>query len=572
VTILNAEIRAIWVTPWDLDTPAKCDKIIEKMIAGHQNEILAEVRYRSDALYVPNKTNCTYPNPDPRCYILKNSDFDALEYLIEKASPLGISVQAWLVIMAASTIHTSLQPANHLYYQHPEWFTWGPNGRMKEAEGSMGIFIDPGIPQVQEYLVNVVRDIAINYPELDGIHLDYIRYPARQYGKNPTSLELYHNETDVDTPQAWQNWRRYQISHIVQRMYAEVKTISPKMQLTAAVIANYPEAYNDYAQDWKEWLDGGFIDRVYLMAYTVNDQTLDKILAKADSFNHKGQVVVGLRAWTESGTYPISKILSKLFLARDYGFAGDALFSYEGMNHNGYWGDLTSGFFKEDTSIPPLPKSTQHMIYGYVTDADSIPYAGATLRIAETGVETRSDINGFYAFTNMPEGTFHLDVESDITSLHLDNLAVTASKSVIKRNIPLIPPAVAVVVTKPPVLDTTSVAIAATPQDITKEEKVEKQVQANQDFTMYTITDTTGIIIVIRNPREQAISWYVEDTNGKVVFSKENKYNPGEIVENWGGNTAEGTELPTGIYKIVAVSGTDKEQIYRSVFLNRRTN
>jgi uncharacterized lipoprotein YddW (UPF0748 family) len=230
ITCLTAEIRAVWVTPWDLDTPAKCDKVIQTMKTAHQNQILAEVRYRSDAMYLPNRENCQYPNPDPRCYLLKNSSFDALAYLIEKAKPENIEVHAWLVIMAASTIHVDLQSSDHLYYQHPEWFTWGPNGRMREAEGSMGIFIDPGIPQVQEYLVNVIRDIVVNYPDLDGIHLDYIRYPGRQYGKNPTSLEIYLSGTDVDTPKAWQNWRREQINHVVERMYAEVKSLSPIIQ------------------------------------------------------------------------------------------------------------------------------------------------------------------------------------------------------------------------------------------------------------------------------------------------------------------------------------------------------
>lgn len=571
IVFAHAEVRAVWVTPWDLDTPAKCDKVIQKMKTAHQNQILAEVRYRSDALYIPNKTDNTYPNPDPRCYIVKDPSFDALQYLIDHAKPENIEVHAWLVIMAACTIHTSLQSRDHLYFQHPEWFTWGTNGRMREAEGSMGIFIDPGIPQVQEYLVNVVRDIVVNYPELDGIHLDYIRYPGRQYGKNPTAVELYRNETDVDTPQAWQNWRRQQINHIVERMYAEIKSLSPGMQLTAAVIANYSEAYNDYAQDWKQWLDGGYIDRVYLMAYTVNDLTMDKLLQKTLSFNHKDKTVIGLRAWVESGYYPISKILSKLYLVRDYGFAGNALFSFQGLCQNGYWNDLIEGYYTKDADIPSLPTQTQNIIFGYVTDTDSIPYASATLRINETGVETRSDINGYYAFTNLPEGYFHMDVETDGITMHLDNLKVDNSKPVTKQNIVLKPETVASL-PAPAVADTMSVSLVSGGTDKQTEAELISKPESILDFTINTLADTAGVVIIIRNPCEQLITWYVEDTKGKVLYSKQNNYSQGEIVESWRGYTAEGNVLPTGIYKIVAVAESNNEQVYKSVFLNRKTN
>jgi uncharacterized lipoprotein YddW (UPF0748 family) len=570
ITSLTAEIRAVWVTPWDLDTPEKCDKVIQIMKAGHQNQILAEVRYRSDAMYLPNREICKYPNPDPRCYLVKNSSFDPLSYLIAKAKPENIEVHAWLVIMAASTINTRLQPTTHLYYQHPEWFTWGPNGRMREAEGNMGIFIDPGIPQVQEYIVNMIQDIVVNYPQLDGIHLDYIRYPGRQYGKNPTSLEIYHKETDEDTPVAWQNWRREQVSHLVERIYAEIKSLAPQMALSAAVIANYSEAYNDYGQDWKQWLDGGYIDRVYLMAYTVNDLKMDKLLSLTQSFNHKDRTVIGLRCWADSGTYPIIKILTKLFLVRNYEFAGSALFSFQSLNHNGYWNELIASYFKEDENIPALPASTQNMIFGYVTNQDSLPFADVRLKITETGVETKSDINGFYAFTNLPEGVFQMDVESEGITLHMDSLEVSSLKSVSKVDV-LIQPEISMTLAKSVPLDTLSVVLDESP--------VEKpgltspsMITPSQGFDLFTISDTVGIVIIFRNPKEQMITWYISDLKGKVLISKRKTYQQGEVIDSWSGNTAEGSKISDGIYKIIAIPESDGEQLTKSVMLSRRTN
>lgn len=570
ISSLSAEIRAVWVTPWDIDTPEKCDQVIQTMKKAHQNQILAEVRYRSDAMYIPNREMCQYPNPDPRCYILKNSSFDALSYLIEKAKLENIEVHAWLTIMVASTIHVNLHSSDHVYYQHPEWFTWGPNGRMHPAEGSMGIFIDPGIPQVQEYIVNVIRDIVVNYPELNGIHLDYIRYPGSKYGKNPTSLAIYHKETEQDTPQAWQNWRREQINHLVERIYAEVKHLSPQMALSAAVIANYSEAYDDYAQDWKQWLDSGYIDRVYLMAYTVNDQTLDRQLLKTQSFNHKDRTVIGLRCWAESGTYPITKILSKLFLVRDYEFAGTALFSYESTNHNRYWNDLIQNFFKDDREKPLLPNTSQHMIFGYVTSQDSLPYAGISVKLMETGVETRTDINGFYAFTNIPGGIFSIEADNESNILRVDSLSVSATVPVKKQDI-IIYPMSSISLSKRASLDTLSVILDANLEDNAKSSN--KAVELNTNgFFVDTISDSIGVIVIFRNPREQVITWSVMNMDGKVIFSKNNKYLPGEVIESWNGKTADGSEAVAGVYQIVAVSEFDGERISQSVILRRKMN
>ncbi|HOH60801.1 MAG TPA: hypothetical protein PLI73_07795, partial [Candidatus Cloacimonadota bacterium] len=48
LAILKAEIRSLWVLPWNIKTPSAIDKLIEDAILYNQNELLVEVRYRSD--------------------------------------------------------------------------------------------------------------------------------------------------------------------------------------------------------------------------------------------------------------------------------------------------------------------------------------------------------------------------------------------------------------------------------------------------------------------------------------------------------------------------------------------
>jgi hypothetical protein len=302
----------------------------------------------------------------------------------------------------------------------------------------------------------------------------------------------------------------------------------------------------------------------------VNDQTMDKLLARTSSFNHKNRTVIGLRCWADSGTYPLNKIISKLFLVRNYNFAGTCLFSYSSMTSNKYWSDLTIDCFEEDASPTPIPNTTQNMIFGYVTNPDSLSIANATIKVSETGVETNTDINGFYAFTNLPEGVFSIDAESDAINTRIDSLSVSSLNPVIRKDI-MIRPETTVTLTKTTPLDTMSVVLNANPQDKPQEDTSEINSQA-QDFAIFTISDTIGIVIIIRNPIEQVISWSIMDMNGKVLISKRRTYAPGEVVESWNGSTVEGSALKGGIYNIVAVAEKNGEQITKTIVLTRKTN
>ncbi|MDD2506333.1 MAG: hypothetical protein PHQ78_03340 [Candidatus Cloacimonetes bacterium] len=66
LTALSAELRSLWVLPWDIKSPEAIDELIDDAVQNHQNELLVEVRYRSDALYTPNRTGYRYFNPEHR--------------------------------------------------------------------------------------------------------------------------------------------------------------------------------------------------------------------------------------------------------------------------------------------------------------------------------------------------------------------------------------------------------------------------------------------------------------------------------------------------------------------------
>ena len=77
---------------------------------------------------------------------------------------------------------------NHLYHTHPEWTESDLHGKMdwridlksRKSPQWEGIYLSPLHPEVNLYLREVYKELIDNY-NIDGIHLDYIRFQDEFY-------------------------------------------------------------------------------------------------------------------------------------------------------------------------------------------------------------------------------------------------------------------------------------------------------------------------------------------------------------------------------------------------------
>ncbi|MCC5876176.1 MAG: hypothetical protein JJU11_08175, partial [Candidatus Sumerlaeia bacterium] len=128
----DAEYRAIYVPAFSLNTQARCDAIIENILNSNINAVYIQVRSRGDAYYFPNRTDDTYPNPEPRAelYALSPADFDPLQYFIDamhNATPRR-EVHAWLTTYNIWNRVAPPSDPNHIFNTNPEWITYRRNG------------------------------------------------------------------------------------------------------------------------------------------------------------------------------------------------------------------------------------------------------------------------------------------------------------------------------------------------------------------------------------------------------------------------------------------------------------
>ncbi|MDP8269266.1 MAG: family 10 glycosylhydrolase [Candidatus Tenebribacter davisii] len=335
---LYAQIRAVWVPIWEITTPEKVDKIITDLNKNNVNQLIVQIRYRGDAAYQPNKVSNFYENTEKQYHAIKDSLFDPLNYIISRNDNPELEIHAWFPVFAITGHELANLHPEHIYFTHPEWVTCDFSQEKMNYESYMGAFLDPGIPQVQEYTKNVILDIVSNY-KIDGIQLDYIRYPDSHFGFSKLALEAYKNDVKFQDADAWKQWKEDQITNFMRSIYSDIKKISPEVQVTAAVISNLDEA-DRYSQNWIKWLQDDLLDKAYLMEYSTSTSSIEKHLNFLANYDLNEKIVVGLRSWSTAYKYPAYKINEKIKLVHKKRYNGFALFSYTGIRESEYFKDL----------------------------------------------------------------------------------------------------------------------------------------------------------------------------------------------------------------------------------------
>ena len=88
-----------------------------------------------------------------------------------------------------------------MYYTHPDWFLFDAAGRRQPLNQEY-VGLNPCRREVRDHITDLVHELLANY-DIDGIHLDYIRYvwdehPAQAkklFPRDGQTLALYRRDT-----------------------------------------------------------------------------------------------------------------------------------------------------------------------------------------------------------------------------------------------------------------------------------------------------------------------------------------------------------------------------------------
>ena len=330
--------RAVWVTRWEFNSPSSLREIMANAASIGLNTIYLQVRGEATVFYKSaidpwaielHKERMDKLGVDP--------GWDPLAVAIEAAHANGLKLEAYVNIMPVWQ-HKTPPPAtsNHVFVKHPEWLMVNKQGkRMDPAVNHFYACLNPVREDVRAYLVSVVRELATQYPKLDGIHYDYIRYPseAGDYSYDKASLadfaKCHRGLTPSKSPEEWRRWRCEAIDRLLNEMRAAVKKAAPKMNISAATYAGYKTAVNAMGQRWLEWGKKKLVDDVVPMLYENNMENFKKALDRFfKNGRPQGRLVVGIspnKSWKKDN---FDKLKAQLVLIEEHHADGYAIFSY----------------------------------------------------------------------------------------------------------------------------------------------------------------------------------------------------------------------------------------------------
>jgi len=265
-------LRAIWVTRYDYKTADDVTEIVDNCADAGFNAILFQVRGNGTAFYESNL--------EPWADELggEHPGFDPLALACDLAHERGVELHAYVNVMPAWRGTKPPTNPEQLYNKRPEWFWYDQNGERQKLS-SFYVSLNPCLPEVREYIVSVFEDLAARY-DIDGMHLDYIRFPNEHpatprgsgldYPRDDRTLALYKQATGL-TPEedkkSWNQWRTDQVSQLVADIHAMLRRTKPGAVLTSAVGSIRKRGLSHF-QDAQQWIDDGVIDAVILMDYT----------------------------------------------------------------------------------------------------------------------------------------------------------------------------------------------------------------------------------------------------------------------------------------------------------------
>jgi len=389
------ETRALWVLRSSLTSPASIASLVHTAKEQGFNTLLVQVRGRGDAYFTSTL--------EPRAAELARQpvSFDPLATLLSDAHGANIRVHAWISVnLVSSAVDLPASP-EHLIARHPEWLMvprpiaqelahldplnpayvgkiarW-TRGQLETVEG---LYTSPLEPDAAHHVEAIVGDLARRY-EVDGVHLDYVRFPNQQFDYSrfaiaafradlrprlPAAARVALDAAEADDlfaypdrfPAEWKTFRRARLTALVAGVRQALHAARPDAILSAAVAPDARDAADERLQDWRGWLAAGLVDAVAPMAYTQDAaRFVDQITAAREA--------AGSRAvWAGIGAYRLSpaQTIENIQAARRLGAAGIVLFSYDsliGMKTPDYLSSVSRGAFASaPATTPQLPNST----------------------------------------------------------------------------------------------------------------------------------------------------------------------------------------------------------------------
>ncbi|HCW0181212.1 TPA: glycoside hydrolase family 10 protein [Citrobacter freundii] len=203
--------------------------------------------------------------------------YDPLQFMLDEAHKRGMKVHAWFnpyrvsVNTKLSTItelnNTLSQTPSSVYVLHRDWI---------RTSGERFV-LDPGIPEVRDWITSIVAEVVENYP-IDGVQFDdyfYTESPGSALNDSQT-FRRYGQEFASKA-----DWRRDNTQRLIAQVSQTIKKLKPEVEFgvsPAGVWRNRSHdpagsdtrgaaAYDESYADTRRWVQLGLLDYIAPQLY-----------------------------------------------------------------------------------------------------------------------------------------------------------------------------------------------------------------------------------------------------------------------------------------------------------------
>lgn len=203
--------------------------------------------------------------------------YDPLQFILDEAHQRGMKVHAWFNPYRVSTNTKpstvaelnrtlSLRPAS-IFVLHREWI---------RTAGDRYV-LDPGIPEVRDWITSIVAEVVARYP-VDGVQFDdYFYSETASSALNDSQTFRQYGQGFV----AKADWRRHNTQLLIEQVSRTIKQLNPNVQFgvsPAGVWRNRSfdpagsetrgaAAYDESFADTRRWVQQGLLDYIAPQIY-----------------------------------------------------------------------------------------------------------------------------------------------------------------------------------------------------------------------------------------------------------------------------------------------------------------
>lgn len=264
----NSTVKAVWMAYYELSefTNGNDEQSFKKAVSAafeklHKfgfNTVTVQVRPCADAFYFSSYfPSSRYFNGTQG----EKMNYDPLQIMCELSDKYKLKIEAWInpYRVSQDNDYSKLCENNIALKWHN-----GENTKEYVKEYGNKLYFNPAYKEVNELIVNGVKEIAENY-SVDGIHFDDYFYPTSDADFDSVAYDEYKKkggDLSVD------DWRRDNVSSLIKSVYKAIKKVNPDIRFGVSPASDIENDYNSLYADIEKWVsEDGYVDYVCPQIY-----------------------------------------------------------------------------------------------------------------------------------------------------------------------------------------------------------------------------------------------------------------------------------------------------------------